>query len=313
MNNEMIWAYLIHLSTNMWGDPGSHEKYSRYESRLITDEDVWNKVVAFLPACGINTLVIDVGDAVQYASHPEIAIEGAWSRQQLKQELSRIRELGITPIPKLNFSTGHDAWLGKYERMVSTPEYYQVCKDLIEETIELFDQPKLFHLGMDEEDFANQSKYQMCVIRNDELWWHDAYYFFDICQQAGVRPWVWADRYWFHPEDYLAHMPKSVLQSNWFYWPLNKRPDGTYERLGASAYEELDRAGYDQVLTSSTWNWGPNSQETMELGKADLNPELVKGYMTAPWVFTTQEERYALLNDAQHFWDARKKVYPETV
>lgn len=219
----------------------------------------------------------------------------------------------MTPIPKLNFSTGHDAWLGKYDRMVSTPEYYQVCKDLILETIELFDHPALFHLGLDEEDFANQSKYQMCVIRNDALWWHDAYFFFDICLSAGVRPWVWADRCWHYLEDYLEHMPKSVLQSNWFYWPLSKKPDGTYERKGASAYEELDRAGYDQVLTSSTWNCWYNSQETMQLGKADLDPSRVAGYMTAPWVFTTQSERFALLNDAQRFWDARKLVYPETL
>lgn len=314
---EMMWAYLIHLSTNMWGDPGSAEPFSRYEENLITEDSAWEKITSYLPECGINTLLIDIGDAIQYESHPEIAIKGAWSREKLKKELARLRTLGITPIPKLNFSTGHDAWLGKYSRMISTEEYYQVCKDLILEVIDLFDHPAYFHLGLDEEDYANQSKYQMCVIRNGDLWWHDAYYFFDICESAGVRPWVWADRYWEYPEDYLAHMPKTVLQSNWFYWPMEKNEDGSYisstRPKGVSAYEALDKAGYDQVLTSSTWNCEYNSLQTMDLGKHDLSTAGVKGYMTAPWTWTTEEKKYALMNDALNFWEARKKIYPETI
>ncbi|MBQ1229154.1 MAG: uracil permease, partial [Firmicutes bacterium] len=39
--------------------------------------------------------------------------------------------MGITIIPKLNFSTNHDVWLGEYSRMVSTSIYYGVCRDLI--------------------------------------------------------------------------------------------------------------------------------------------------------------------------------------
>ena len=62
-----------------------------------------------------------------------------------------LRALGIEPLPKLNFSTCHDAWLGPYSRMVSTPAYYDVCRDLIDEVAELFGGPRFFHLGMDEE------------------------------------------------------------------------------------------------------------------------------------------------------------------
>jgi len=313
MSQTMIWAYLIHLGVNMWGDPGSAERYAHYYDALPTDEAVWKQTVDFLPSRGVNTLVIDLGEAVQYESHPEISISGAWSKDKLRRELDRIRGLGMTPIPKLNFSAGHDAWLGKYARMLSTPEYYRVCGDLIREVAELFGHPALFHLGMDEEDSANQSKYQLCVIRGAELWWHDAKFFFDLCGQAGARPWVWADRYWSYPEDYLQNMPKSVLQSNWFYWPAVRNPDGSYVKKGLAAYGELDRAGYDQVPTCSTWNCWYNAQETMELAKAELSPERLKGFMTAPWIFTEEQGRYALLNDAQRFYYARRLVYPETL
>ena len=35
--------------------------------------------------------------------------------------------------------------------MVSTPEYYKVCADVIRDTAEVFGTPRYFHLGFDEE------------------------------------------------------------------------------------------------------------------------------------------------------------------
>ena len=96
-------------------------------------------------------VVIDLGDGVRYESHPEIAVENASPVEQLREELARLRERGLEPIPKLNFSASHDIWLGPYSRQVSTEPYYAVCRDLIAEAIEIFDHPRLFHLGMDEE------------------------------------------------------------------------------------------------------------------------------------------------------------------
>ena len=306
-----MWAYLIHLSSNMWGDPGSREKYSRYDDYLITEDTVWKSVIGFLPSQGINTVLIDVGDAVEYESHPEIAVAGAWSKDKLKAELDRIRSLGMTPLPKLNFSACHDTWLGKYSRMLSTPEYYQVCRDVITEVAELFDHPAYFHLGLDEENLQNQIKYAYCVIRQGDLWWHDAYYLFDVCDQVGARPWVWSDYHWEMGDQYLKRMPKSVLQSNWWYRPVEKNPDGTFTQQQYETYRTLEAAGFDQVPTSSAIWFAYNSKETMELGREELSEAHLKGYMTAPWYFTRQADYYALLNDAQRFGDAKKEIYPD--
>ncbi len=65
-------------------------------------------------------------------------------------------------MPKLNFSTCHDAWLGKYARTVSTPIYYQVCNDLIAEVCDLFDGPRLFHLGMGRKDRRASTVLRVC-------------------------------------------------------------------------------------------------------------------------------------------------------
>jgi hypothetical protein len=56
-------------------------------------------------AAGINMVVIDLGDGVEYESHPEIAVKNAWKPEKLRNELVRMRKLGIEPIPKLNFAT----------------------------------------------------------------------------------------------------------------------------------------------------------------------------------------------------------------
>ncbi|MDA3926710.1 MAG: hypothetical protein PF904_18645 [Kiritimatiellae bacterium] len=146
-SKKMIWGNLLHLSYNMWEDwsaPGHETRY--FHPELQFDEKLWDDMLAKCVSCGVNTIVLDVGDGVKYESHPEIAVENAWSTARLHSEVQRLHKLGIECIPKLNFSTGHDAWMGKYSRMVSTDIYYGVCKDLIVETCQIFNKPRFFHL-----------------------------------------------------------------------------------------------------------------------------------------------------------------------
>ena len=160
MANDMMWGFLIHLSRHMWSDgstPSANWYLPSYTKENGVDIEVWDETVAFLAERGFNTVLIDLGDAVQYESHPEIAAPDAWSKAFLRKKLNEIRALGMTPIPKLNFSTAHDTWLGEYGRMVATPTYRRVCTELIDEVCELFDHPALFHLGMDDETHKQQA------------------------------------------------------------------------------------------------------------------------------------------------------------
>ena len=234
-----LHTYMIKLSTNMWGDEGSSWKYAPYHEELKTDYATWRQVIDYLPSQGFNSVLIDIGDAIQYETHPEISVKGAWSKEMLKKELDHMRSIGLMPIPKLNFSAAHDAWLGIYHRMVSTPVYYEVCKDIIMEVIELFDTPEYFHLGLDEENIDHQKGFSYVCIRQRDLWWHDAYFFFDIVEKAGCRPWVWADYCWEEPKAYLEKMPRSVLQSNWAYDPIAKNADGSYKSVRYQTYVTL--------------------------------------------------------------------------
>ena len=132
----MIWANLLHLSYNMWCDWENPEKFSGYNNfrpKLRFEDAFWDELLERNAAAGVNMIVLDLGDGVRYQSHPEIAVEGAWTPQQLRDEIKICRGMGLEVIPKLNFATTHDAWLGPYARMVSTPTYYSVCRDLINE------------------------------------------------------------------------------------------------------------------------------------------------------------------------------------
>ncbi|MBQ7485096.1 MAG: hypothetical protein IJT78_00540 [Oscillospiraceae bacterium] len=310
MDYKKMWAYLMHLSTNMWNEPGAYVLPSGFwEDHLTTEDEVWKKVIDFLPGCGFNTVLIDVGDGVQFESHPEVSIPGAWSKEKLKAELDRIRALGMTPIPKLNFSAAHDAWLKIYSRMVSTPQYYQVCEDLIREVAELFDHPAYFHLGMDEE-WAQGSE-NMKIVRPRRIWWHDVNFLFDVCDKVGARPWVWADPCYADPEDYCKNMSKDALQSNWYYGTLRKNPDGSYQKIEVETYRILEKAGFDQVPTSSALARWYNASENMEMGKEIIAPERLKGYLTCPWYFAYDRYYYALLHEAYIFKYAKEKQYPE--
>ena len=203
--------FFLQLGTNMWADMGSQVLHNPFSTELVTQDSAFREVVDALPGFGFDTVLIDIGDAVCYESHPELAIKGSWSKDKMKQELDHMRAIGLTPLPKLNFSAGHDAWLKEYARMLSTPVYYQVCEDIIKEIAELFETPQLIHLGMDEENH-NKSR-SLARIRQGELWWHDQYFFYGVCEKYGMRPWVWSDACRYNPERYCQKMPKSVMQS----------------------------------------------------------------------------------------------------
>ena len=203
----------------------------------------------------------------------------------------------------------------KDRRMISTPEYYTFCADVIKEVCEVFGNPRLFHLGMDEESAGMQKNYEMITVRGEDLWWHDAYFLFKECEKNGARPWVWSDYLWHNEAAFLKHMPKSVLQTNWYYQPFADWTGTiyTHRERPIACYEILDKHGYDQVPCGSTWSCKQNLYQTMAHGKEKLNADLVKGYLTASWHFTVEEELYPLYAEADRFYVARKKVYPESL
>lgn len=314
----MIWGYLIHLSYNMWHDwdgADPDRPWLNAQPYLRCDDSLWRDVTLDLAAAGANMLVIDLGDAVQYESRPEIAVGGAWSVDKLKRELARLRKMGIEPIPKLNFSGTHDIWLGQYSRCVSTPVYYSVCRDLIAEVIDIFEQPRFFHLGMDEECYQHQRLQEYVVIRQFDLWWRDLLFYVGEVEKGGTRPWIWSDYVWDHPDEFYARMPKSVLQSNWYYGQ-EFDAQALQDKKHLRAYLELDEHGFDQIPTGSNWANPINFEQTPRFCREHIAPERLNGFLQSVWQPTLTEyrsrhtEAIEQIRRARAEWESRASDRP---
>ncbi|MBY5959200.1 family 20 glycosylhydrolase [Membranicola marinus] len=305
---DKIWACLLHLSFNMWEEYIAPQRPFRgYRPDLQFSEPLWNKALNEMTEQGLNMVVIDLGDGVKYDSYPEIAVNNAWSVDKLRAELDKARKLGLEPIPKLNFSAGHDTWMGVYSRMVSTEPYYEFCSNLIKEVSELFDQPRFFHLGMDEETYSHQRYQKHIVVRQGEAWWKDFYFLVEEVEKNNSRAWIWPDYFlWNEPEVFFKRMPKSVVQSNWYYGHdfatkeevaatdqqefYDKSSKGKKYKRFSDAYLDLDRHGYDQIPTGSfhTDN-ASNIGQTVEFGQKFLSDDRLLGFLQTIWKPTIED------------------------
>ncbi len=293
-------AQLLHLSYNMWEEHDAWTTRARKaQPRLRFEDAFWCELTTRMADAGCNAVVLDLGDGIRYRSHPEIAVEGAWEPQRLEDEAGRLREMGLELIPKLNFSAGHDTWLGPvYSRSVATPVYYEVCADLIAEVSALL-RPRLFHLGMDEENYDEQQDQNLIVIRRNDLFWHDLLFLCDEVAKHGARPWIWSDTIWEeNAERFLERMPRSVLQSIWYYgvdFAGSKR---------VAAYAKLAEAGFDQVPTCSVCIQAENPRLTVAHCRATLPPERLHGFLQTPWAPTIETFRQRHLDSIAKFAEA---------
>lgn len=307
-------ALMATLGHNMWcdwfeeGAPTGLVARRRPHKELVLNEDLWRKAMDHAAASGVNCLLLDLGEGVRYPSHPELAVPGSWSPDKMRAEVRRLKSIGIETIPKLNFSTTHNGWLGVYRRRISTPEYYSLCDDLVRDVAEIFDTPRFMHIGYDEESCENQGscQFEFMLARRGELWWHDFLKLVGQVEKRGMRAWMWSDYGWKHP-DFVTRCPKSVLQSNWYYDEYIKGFDldlsakgGDGRRLGL--FVDLHKAGFEQVPCGSNWMSGQRKKE----GKSadDVMRRLVafcrdkiagpnlKGFLMAPWRHITDEESF---------------------
>lgn len=299
-----IRAVLLHPGLNMWGDWKMPDEVAETDGRKYVpdhirfDEAIWNETVAHMAARGMNMVVMDLGEFMEFPSHPELAVKGSWSPDRMKAELKRLRNMGLEPIPKLNFSASHDQWLKIYHRMISTPQYYQVVKDVIRDTVEIFGTPRLFHLGWDEERVGYERKKCHFSMRSGELWWKDFLYTVRCAEDCGCRAWVWSDYGWNRNEEYVRRCPKSVVQSNWYYdeelgkYSLDPKVNKHAHRL--VQFQDLEKAGFDQIPCGTNWA-GAGERWRQKAGGDDIigalvpycrrkiAPERLLGFMMAPW------------------------------
>lgn len=335
--NKKMWALLVHLSERNWYSLSDGIKYTG--EGLPLDEDFWEYILLESVKAGINTIVLDAEDGIQYLSHPEIAAEGAWTRKRVSDEVKRCRELGITLIPKLNFAATHSFWLGEYRRMTSTNVYYKVCRDLIKEVYEMFDSPEYIHIGMDEESAQYCAHHDYVMYRQGELYWHDLRFLMDCVHSTGAKPWLWSNPLFEHPEEYRERFDADeAILSPYYYnafrrehWtPIESRQEyvtyyneGKYAEMGIKFVEEdpflvdfrekalpLMEHGYKYIPCASVFNrcdW--NTHDLLEYFKENAPDEQIIGYITAPWFFGEWSKKQYFDESFKFLKEAKEKFY----
>lgn len=300
---KFIWADILQLGCNMWNDHVTtpDDPYNnKVADFLRCDEKAWLEHTSNMRDIGMNMIVIDLAEGLVYPSHPELSVKGSWSPEKLRKELVRLRKMGLEPIPKLNFSAGHDIWLKEYSRMVSTPIYHKVISELVKDVCEIFDRPHFLHIGMDEEGELLQAKMRYAVTRREDVWFDDLNKIVAEVEKHGVRAWMWSDPCWNYP-DFHRNVPKSVMQSNWYYWndvreieakladpkfsTGTKRPGSSGDNHAAElkGFFDLEKTGYEQIPCATTWNNDVNMDLVVDFCVRRLNPSLLKGFMLTSW------------------------------
>lgn len=329
--SALIWSTYFQLSYNAYADQTADDRSAAgdlvYAPAIRWDHRLWEDLVSRVVEAGGNQIVLSLGDGIRYDSHPEIAVEGAWTPAELKREIERLSELGIELVPELNFSTTHDVWLGPYHRMISTPAYYTVCADLIAEVIDIFDRPRFFHIGFDEETWELQQGFSYVVLRQHDLWWHDLLWLIDQVESRGSRAWIWSDAIWNQTGRFLERMPRSVIQSNWYYgdtFDLDAEranlaaqgvdltlPGESRTKTGElAAFLDLAAGQFEQIPTGSSFEHAGNFPALVQFVRDHLPPERVLGFMQTTWRPMLETYRDELELGVEMF-AAGKRAYEE--
>lgn len=323
MSEDKKWTLMVQLSRNQW---------EKVYPALDFEEEMWDWILEEAHKNGFNHILLDVGDGIQYSSHPEISTQNAWSHRRVHKELARCRELGITVIPKLNFSSFHCNWLKQYARMISSDIYYKVAAELIREVYEVFEHPEYIHIGMDEEDINMAKNREYAICRHGNLYWHDLRYLIDCVADTGAKAVIWYDAAFVNPAEYRKRFDTNeVLLCPWYYWGLKpenftKMADfpyrGQFDHLKLDVIEDLPRlknfreqgiayceAGQEYLPAS--WPARPNNTWNLMEFLMDAPDENILGHIIAPWAATKSEYKEKFEQAFRDFKAARAHFYPD--
>lgn len=311
-----ICAHNLNIGYNMWFDKYSILNFNEYDKKerdfLYFDKDTWNRVTEFLPAQGINTVIIDLAEGIEYDCAPELKVEGSICKAEFKEMLDRLRKLGLTPIPKLDFSSAHDVWLKYYSRMLCTTAYRELVVNLIDEVCELFDKPEYFHIGMGDEYNDYQKYYGFIATRGRINFWEDVLLMCEACRKNGARPMMSGEYYNREPYLFTKNLPEDVVITARYFGDI-LAPIDEYGRDPRSEaqkkLEALQQSVKNDIIYNGVGITAFNLDRLALFGKN--HPENFLGLMSSPEEACVDRVDYLLMNDAFRLGLAKKNHFGE--
>lgn len=326
---SLMKGYLMHLDHNAGhriarrsfeDHAGERHELNHYDLHFY--EPLWADMKRRIGEAGENTIFMNLGNGVQYATHPELAVAGAWTRQRLKREIAELRDKGVTVMPKLNFSMMHSEWMGEYRQMPGTSTYYRVCRELISEVARLFRGATHFHIGMDEEDVRFIHSFsQLGIVRQNDFLYHDLQFLFDCVRDEGMIPVMWGGLAVQKLQEFteriapgdlviMAQNAHAIERKNWtpieseeryktFYttrvpWKYMNIQYVEEDPVCACFRENVPKLldmGYDVIIAATDWyGYDPVASETIaHFVKNEKQQSHIVGYAMIPWLRTYPE------------------------
>lgn len=255
MNGNFIWGMYLRLGLHFDAvNPTSRTgRYLGDETRVD-----WKRVdgrVERMAAAGMNTLLLELGEAMEFDCLPKAHLRGQVKAAEVNEHIRKWKDMGIETVPILEFSAIHSEWMGEYCRMTATPPYRAKCREIIRETYETLEKPRFIHIGMaDETNRLNDG--DLVVFRQKAVLWDELKFFADEIVKTGARPWMWGDAVGTHLDTFSGNLPKEYLVS--YRWMVNVRTGNKIpekESKWIETFGKIDAAGYDQVPVCSTNGW----------------------------------------------------------
>ena len=167
MDNNFHLGFLMHISHYDPSWCNVKEKEEKFDLQTALD------VVREMSQHGMDLLVIDCEDGVEYKSHPELKRPYSVPMSDLKELAGFANSCNIDIVPKLNFaksvSKRHDLWMMPHvssnDWTDSLEEYFKIADDVISELIEVCKPRQYFHIGMDEDHSRSGEQYVDAILR----------------------------------------------------------------------------------------------------------------------------------------------------
>ena len=312
---DFIKAYSIQLSPNFDSDcdyesfffRSSSYPQSWFDPAPKKDVNLFYKLVDQAAQNGVNTILVFVGDAYCYESHPEISCENAWTKEELKSAVKHIKELGMMAVPMLNFSAASNVWMGKYRLNMGSDAYLRVCDDLTKELYGVFDAPEFFHIGMNCEAASIQNKFKNSITRSADLLAKHTLHHLDTVRSLGAKPWMFSDLYLLSPDIFKATIEKDVLLSQGFIGSL-KKIIGRPTQPETLAMLELVELGYDYVPTFCNFHSVPQDTVMGDFVINHLGAKRIKGILQLSVFQCNDEHDFKLLYDTYAVSENAEKI-----
>lgn len=308
----MIWLASTPIGQAVPADPDQKPDPSGLTERKMivreNDMKILDDRVDWCVRMGITHLELWVNRGLRYPSHPELEAEGAFSPEEMNAFVRRARTRGVKVFPGVGLA-GYSGNYGAVGRMVSTPPYYKLVRDVLKDAYEAFDHPEYINIGMGEETRETRP-----ASRVGELLYHDINFFGKVITKLGARPMMNSDLVWHYGQEYCRRVSRDIVQQNWYY-----RPDFNPVNIKIFAYNLLDEAGFDQVPLCSAYNQRDynvkvnrdNIPKTLKYCRETMDPSRLLGYGVTRWNPLSNGGTKQHLEGWRYLDAARRTYYPE--